>query len=179
MIFSTCVTISAFILGRIIIIIQLMKKALFLLMLLISPLCACTDIEINRGAELKQANIDRITPESNKGDVINVLGSPSSKSSFGDETWYYISNRRAQNIIGSDKVLEQDILAVTFDKNDKVSNVTVYNKDNMQNVQISDRKTPTAGHELNVLEQILGNVGKFNKDGDASTGRTSSRVPGG
>lgn len=156
-----------------------MKKALFLSALLLATLNACTDIQINRGAELKQASIDRITPESNKGDVLNVLGSPSSKSDFGDETWYYIYNKREQNIIGSDEVLEQDVLAITFNKSDKVSDVKIYNKDDMQQVEISDRKTPTAGHELNVIEQMLGNIGKFNKDGATSLGRASGRGPGG
>ena len=150
-----------------------MKKVLFLLL----ALTACTDIEISRGAELKQANIDRITPESNKGDVINVLGSPSSKSSFGDETWYYIYNKREQKIFGRDNVLAQEVLAVTFGKNEKVSDVKLYDKDAMNNVDISDKKTPTAGHEMTVIEQVLGNVGKFNKDGDAKS-RTAGRLPG-
>lgn len=152
-----------------------MKKVIFLTLL---ALTACTDIEVQRGAELKQEKIDRITPESNKGDVINLLGSPSAKSSYGDETWYYIYNKRERNIIGSDEVLEQDVLQVTFNKDDKVSTVKLFDESNAAQVEFSDKKTNTAGHELTVMEQILGNIGKFNKEGDAK-GSRGSRVPGG
>ena len=149
-----------------------MKKVIFLAILL----SACTNIEVQRGAELKQNKIDQITKESSKGDVINLLGSPSSKSSFGEETWYYIFNKRDQNIITDDKVIEQDVLVVTFNADDMVKIVEMYDESKAQKVEYSDKKTATAGHEMGVLEQVLGNVGKFGK---GTEGRSPSRTAGG
>src|SRR6478735_313294 len=97
-------------------------------------LTSCTDMQVQRGAELKQEKIDRITQESNKGDVINLLGSPSSKSSYGDEAWYYIYNKRDQNVFGDDDIIEQDVLTITFNKDDKVQDVKLYDKKDAQNV---------------------------------------------
>lgn len=151
-----------------------MKKLLLCLLL-----ASCTNIEIQRGAELRQEQVNKITPESAKGDVINLLGSPSSKSSFGEETWYYIHNRRELNIFGTDEIIEQEILAITFDADDMVKNVAVVDKNMAKEIEFSDDKTPTAGNELTILEQLLGNIGKFNKDGDTKTSGAGRGVPGG
>jgi outer membrane protein assembly factor BamE (lipoprotein component of BamABCDE complex) len=150
------------------------------LILALLILTSCTDIEIQRGAELRQEQIDKITTESAKGDVINLLGSPSTKSSFGDDTWYYIHNQRQLNLFGTDEITNQEILAITFNADDLVKKVEVVDLSKAQEVDFSEDKTPTAGNELSILEQMLGNIGKFNKEGDAKTvGSGRGNVPGG
>ena len=50
---------------------------------------------------------------------------------------------------------------VRFDKKGVVQQVERLDKQDGRDVQVVDRKTPTRGKELTVLEQLLGNVGKF------------------
>jgi outer membrane protein assembly factor BamE (lipoprotein component of BamABCDE complex) len=126
-------------------------------------LSACTTTEVHKGAELRQSKIDEITPESSREDVAKLLGTPSSKSSFGDEVWYYINNVRKKNIVSDDELLDQQVLAVTF-KEDKVAAVETYDISKSNNVQFNEDKTATAGRELTIIEQMLGNLGKFNTD---------------
>ncbi|MGE3714708.1 MAG: outer membrane protein assembly factor BamE, partial [Alphaproteobacteria bacterium] len=99
-----------------------------------------------------------------KDDVITVLGSPSSHSTFGPETWYYITTRKETTAFLAPEVVEQDVVRITFDDMGMVSNVEGYNLSNSQDIDVSSRETPTEGHELSFIEQLMGNIGRFNKD---------------
>ena len=142
----------------------------FALVISICLITACTNIKERRGAEIRDVKVAQIMPESSKGDVANLLGSPSTTSSFGEEVWYYINNKKRRVLFGDDEIMKQQVLAITFDTNGKVVNVEGFDKDDSKNIAFSNDVTPTSGHKLGVLEQILGNVGKFNTD---SMGRGS------
>jgi outer membrane protein assembly factor BamE (lipoprotein component of BamABCDE complex) len=137
-------------------------------------LASCTTIEEQKGAEIRQVKLERVVLGSNKGDVINALGNPSTKSTYGKETWYYISSKKQQQIISRDKTLEQEIVAITFDATQKVENIELYSKDDMRKVALAKDKTPTAGHEMGMMEQLLGNIGKFNAADKLGGGTTGS-----
>ena len=128
-------------------------------------LSSCTRIEERHGAALKQATIQKIEPNYTKAQVVGLLGSPSTKSSYGEEIWYYISNDQKRNIVTDDTLKEQEVLAIYFNENDKVYNVETYGMEDAKNIAFSERKTPTAGHELTAIEQLLGNVGRFTPAG--------------
>jgi outer membrane protein assembly factor BamE (lipoprotein component of BamABCDE complex) len=66
-------------------------------------------------------------------------------------------------------VVNQDIVAIVFDDVGTVSRVDRHGLDRAQEVSLVDRETPTAGSELTVLEQFIGNIGRFNPPADADT----------
>jgi len=137
---------------------------------------ACTTITQNNGAEIRQVKLDQVTTSSTKADVYNLIGSPSTKSVYGQETWYYITSQIKRQLVRDDKVIEQNVVAITF-TGDKVDNIEIYDTKDRREFATSERITPTAGRKLNMIEQLLGNVGKFNTDNpNAAIG---SRAPGG
>jgi outer membrane protein assembly factor BamE (lipoprotein component of BamABCDE complex) len=155
-----------------------MKKVLFIALVLAS----CTTIKEQRGAELRDSKTSQITASSTKADVLNLLGSPSTRSSYGSDVWYYIHSDKKRVLIGDDDVYKQQIIAITFDANGVVQNVEQFDQDDAKQFSFSGDRTPTAGNELGVLEQILGNVGKFNSDSvgsgrGAGTGGRSGPKP--
>ncbi len=139
-----------------------MKKFILLAVLVIS---ACTTITQNNGAEIRQVKLDEIGPSSTKPQIYELLGSPSTKSIYGDETWFYITSQIRRELIKSDKILKQNVIAITFDKANHVSNIEVYDINDRRDFANESDTTPTAGKPLTVMEQLLGNVGKFNKEG--------------
>ena len=151
-----------------------MKKFIILSLVIIS---ACSTVRQQNGAELRQVKLDQINSDSVKGDVYNLLGSPSTKSVYGEETWYYITSRTKKQLIRDDKIINQSIVAISFNPNDTVDNIEVYDENSRREFASSDRVTPTAGRQLNVFEQLLGNIGKFNTD--KSDTQIGSRSPGG
>jgi len=137
---------------------------LYLSIFLVIVLAACTTIEERHGALLKPKTIQKIVPNTTKQQVVSLLGSPSTKSSYGEQIWYYISNNQEREILANDDMLAQEVLAIYFNEDDKVYNVETYGLQDAKNVAFIERKTPTAGHELTAIEQLLGNVGRFTPD---------------
>ena len=63
--------------------------------------------------EKKQLNI--IEKESNKNDIVKLLGQPSTKSKFDNDVWIYIERKQTQSKItnlGQMKKFKNDILVL-------------------------------------------------------------------
>ena len=98
--------------------------------------------------------------EDTRSTVLSKLGSPSVSATFEPNIWYYVSQTTARSAYFHPKLRERDVVAITFDKDEKVTAVNAYKLKDGFKVAYSDRETPTRGRELTVLEQILGNVGR-------------------
>lgn len=96
-----------------------------------------------------------------RGDVQSLLGTPSATSAFGDETWYYISNQTTQVAFLAPRELRRQVVAVRFDPDGTVRDVSRLTLDDGQKVDLVDRETPTRGTETTVLQELLGNIGRF------------------
>lgn len=94
-------------------------------------------------------------------DVVRLIGSPSSVATFNPSIWYYITQKQEQFAFFKSQILEQRVLQLTFNESGRLQSIKSYNLENAQDVAMVSRITPTAGKELTVLEQILGNIGKF------------------
>jgi outer membrane protein assembly factor BamE (lipoprotein component of BamABCDE complex) len=104
-----------------------------------------------------------------KNHVSQLLGSPSTVSPFGGSTWYYISKKTEQVAFLDPDVLDQEVLSITFDDQDIVKDMKIYGLENGRIVEPVDRVTPTQGSNLTVLQQLLGNLGRFNTKDKKST----------
>lgn len=98
-------------------------------------------------------------------DVADLLGSPSSRSAFGPETWYYISRSTQPMLFLQPETLHQRVIAISFDAAGRVSGIKQYDKTDARDVALVDRETQTRGSELSFMQQILGNLGRFEDDG--------------
>lgn len=107
-----------------------------------------------------------IAGKTTRDDVLGKFGSPSSRSSFGEETWYYMSARKETYAFLRSEVADQDVVRITFDPSGVVSKVETYDKSSVQDVKVVDRTTPTEGHTYGFFEQIIGNIGRFNRGSD-------------
>jgi outer membrane protein assembly factor BamE (lipoprotein component of BamABCDE complex) len=126
-------------------------------------LTACAANVSTHGHRLDAAALAQIEPgQSSQGDVLQLLGSPSSLATFDDRTWYYVSQRTETHSFYSTTVVSQDVVAIVFDDQGLVRHVGRHDLNGARDIDLVDRETPTAGNELTVLEQFLGNIGRFN-----------------
>ena len=95
-------------------------------------------------------------------EVEEKLGSPSSVATFGGTTWYYISKRTESLAFFEEEVLDQRVVAIKFDQAGLVKEIRHYGIEDGQIIEIADARTPTRGQELGFLEQLFGNIGRFN-----------------
>ena len=98
-----------------------------------------------------------------------LIGTPSSAINYGGETWFYVFEKIETVSFFDPTVLEYNSLTIDFDTNGKVKAMKQRTKDDMKNVDLVSRETPTAGREYSVLEQLISNVGKFGKDKTAAS----------
>ena len=124
----------------------------------------CATKLANRGNHVDPKVLAEIAPgKQTREEVSELLGSPSSVTTFGDDTWYYISNRTETFAFFVPEVLERQVVKIKFGPDGKVNTIDTLNLDDGKQVELVKRTTPTHGTEMTVLEQVVGNLGRFKK----------------
>ncbi len=93
--------------------------------------------------------------------VAEKIGRPITASTFDDDGWYYVSSTMQQYLYHAPKVVDRRIVAVTFDENDVVTDVSTYGVEDGRIIDLATQTTPTHGRELTILQQVLGNLGRI------------------
>ena len=131
-----------------------------------AALAACTPEKDLHGMLPDKELIAEIKPgQTRQEDVTRILGTPSTVATFDKETWYYIGEKTETVAFFKPDILEQKVLVVRFTKDGVVDDVEqVDTKKDGKPVTPVARETPTKGKELTLIQQLVGNVGRFNKD---------------
>jgi len=132
-------------------------------------LAACTVSEDQRGNLPDPDKLAQVKPgTTTKTQVVKILGSPSSASTFDDAVWYYISRKTKQVAFLNPTVLDQQVYIVNFDDKGVVRNIDHKTLADGENITPAPGATPAPGREMTFLEQLIGNVGRFGNKGGAS-----------
>ena len=129
---------------------------------------ACTARIDQRGNKPDEDQVVLINPGvDDKNRVAELIGTPSAISTFNDRTWYYISKRTETVAFFDPETVDQEVLAISFDDSGVVDNMRIYGPEDGRTIAYVDRTTPTEGNELTLIQQLLGNLGRFNPQGDS------------
>jgi len=126
-------------------------------------LAACVPTQDTRGFIPDEEAIAQVKPGVTKDKVYDLFGSPSSMGTFDANVWYYIEKKTEQVAFYEPKTLDQRVLAVEFDKEGTVTAVKRWGLRDGKVVEPVARITETRGKELGFIEQVFGNIGRFNK----------------
>ncbi len=144
-----------------------LKPLVFLLLTLVS----CTSYPEDHGYVMHQENLEKIAVgQTDKTGVTELLGSPSTKSDYGTEKWYYIGKKATATAFFDPTVTEQSVIALEFDKGGKVHNMQKYSLKDSVNIQPVQEVTRTEGSTPGLIEQFLGNMGRFNSESHSRPG---------
>jgi len=100
--------------------------------------------------------------EQTRQDVQNLLGTPSTTAVFDTETWYYISSQTTQYAFYPVEELDRTVYAITFDERGILKEVRKLDANDGREIQVATRETVTKGREYSLIEQLIGNLGRFN-----------------
>jgi outer membrane protein assembly factor BamE (lipoprotein component of BamABCDE complex) len=138
--------------------------------LLAIGLASCAPTIDQRGNLPEPEKLAQIQPgTTTREQVVKILGTPSSTGVFDDKNWYYISRRIKQVSFFDPDVLDQQVYIVNFDAAGVVRGVDHKDLKDGQDIEPAPGATPAPGRELTFLEQVLGNIGRFNKGGSSSS----------
>ena len=95
-----------------------------------------------RNLEEKQAKL--IIQKSNKNDIQQILGPPSTKSTFDNDMWIYIereiTNKRLIKL-GKEKLLTNNVLILEISTQGQLMNKQFYDMNDMNEIKLSSLKT--------------------------------------
>lgn len=127
---------------------------------------ACTPTVAQHGNMLEDYQIEQIvTGVHTKSDVLRILGSPTTQAPFSDDIWYYIGQETEKRGILDPEVKQERIVIVAFDENGAVETINEASGDRID-IPVARDKTPTHGNDVTFMQQMLGNLGKFNPQTD-------------
>jgi len=115
-----------------------------------------------RGYVLADGALEQVPVGSSQEQVLIVLGTPSTVATISGEVFYYISQRTERAVtFMPEKVVDQRIIAVYFDKNRKVERLANYGLKDGKIFDYVSRTTPSGGEELSYLTYIFKIVPSF------------------
>jgi outer membrane protein assembly factor BamE (lipoprotein component of BamABCDE complex) len=119
-------------------------------------LAACTGEQFQKGYILPPNALEQIPIGASQDQVLIVMGTPSTVATLDGEVFYYISQRSERPVaFMNQKVVDQRVIAIYFDKNRRVRRLANYT---MQDGKIFDtisRTTPTSGQEMSYLAPLF------------------------
>jgi len=137
--------------------------------LLATGLASCAPTVDQRGNLPEPDKLAQIRPgTTTREEVVKILGTPSSTGVFDDKNWYYISRRIKQVSFFDPDVLDQQVYIVNFDAAGVVRAIDHKDLKDGRDIEPAPGATPAPGRELTFLEQVLGNIGRFNKSSSSS-----------
>ncbi len=168
-------------------------RQVFLPVMLAAPLLlgvmasGCSVVEAPKQLRGNRVDADQIkelvTGTSTRADATSLLGSPTAKATFDDNTWIYIGEVTRTRVGQMPGIMQQDVVVLNFDQGGVLRGVKRLNQEDSRNVSVVSRSTPSPGSEASFMQQLLGNVGKFNAGGAlggaGSTPGSSNPSPGG
>lgn len=114
---------------------------------------------IQSGYIISETALQQVPVGSSRDQVLIALGTPSTVAEFGGEVFYYISQtRRRMAMFMNSRVVEQRVLAIYFDSNDRVSRIADYGLQDGQVFDFVTMTTPTGGADLTFLQQMFRGV---------------------
>ena len=118
-----------------------MIKILYIIFLsLIVTNCSFKKVVKHHGVpflEKKQSSL--VVNKTNKNDILEILGNPSTKSKFDNDVWIYIERKQTQSKLtnlGRMKIYKNDVLVLEIDNHGILKKKEFYNKDDMKNIKI-------------------------------------------
>ena len=82
--------------------------------------------------------------QTNKNDIREILGNPSTTSKFDNDVWIYIERKQTQSRLknlGKMKIYENNVLVLEIDKYGLLKKKDFYDKNDMNNIKISKNTT--------------------------------------
>jgi outer membrane protein assembly factor BamE (lipoprotein component of BamABCDE complex) len=117
---------------------------------------ACTGEQFQKGYIMPTGALEQIPIGASQDQVLIVLGTPSTVATLDGEVFYYISQRTERPVMFmNQKVVDQRVIAVYFDKNRQVRCLANYGLKDGKIFDFISRTTTTSGQELSYLTPLF------------------------
>jgi outer membrane protein assembly factor BamE (lipoprotein component of BamABCDE complex) len=131
-------------------------RAVAAAVLVCGVLAGCTGEQFQKGYILPPGALEQIPIGASQDQVLIVLGTPSTVATLNGEVFYYISQRTSRPVMFmNQKVIDQRVIAVYFDKNRQVVRLANYGLKDGKIFDFISRTTATSGQEMSYLTPLF------------------------
>ena len=120
-------------------------KFFFIITLIFILSCSTNKVKNNHGVLSLNNKFNKIVVEnSNSNDILNILGPPSTKSSFDSNIWIYIERKKTNQSIfklGKQKIEKNNVLILEFNSKGILAKKKLYNLDDMNDYKFVEKAT--------------------------------------
>ena len=139
---------------------SIFEKFIFVILCMI--VINCSPIVENRGYVFDNELISKVeVGKTNAGQVLNILGTPSTTSTIDAKIWYYIYSKAETTAFYQPSVSRRRIITVSFNDDSRVTSIDEYGLEDGNIIAFNTNTTPTRGRELTILQQLFGNLGRL------------------
>ncbi len=123
-------------------------------------LTGCGDTVIRQGHLFHEEDIAQIKPGMGKDQVVLALGTPDTQSAAGGGSYYYISTTASQPMpFMKPEVTDRRIVAVYFDKKDRVAQIANYGMKDGKVFDFVKRETQGYSRDQGLLKELFRDIG--------------------
>jgi outer membrane protein assembly factor BamE (lipoprotein component of BamABCDE complex) len=131
-------------------------RAVAVAVLVCGALAGCTGEQFQKGYILPPGALEQIPIGASQDQVLIVLGTPSTVATLNGEVFYYISQRTSRPVMFmNQKVVDQRVIAVYFDKSRQVVRLANYGLKDGKIFDFISRTTATSGQEMSYLTPLF------------------------
>ena len=136
-----------------------MNKILLIIVLLLISNCTLNKVIKHHGVHFLEKKQEKLLlNNSNKNDIIKLLGPPSVKSTFDSDMWIYIERDTSSSKLsklGKKKLLKNNVLILELDSKGLLVKKIFLNKDDMKNIKFTDSITDMSFKKRTFLYDFL------------------------
>ena len=120
-------------------------KFFFIITIILIFSCSTNKVKNNHGVLSLNNKFNKIVVEkSNSNDILNLLGPPSTKSSFDTNIWIYIERKKTNQSIfklGKQKIEKNNVLILELNSKGILAKKKLYNLDDMNDYKFVEKAT--------------------------------------
>ena len=138
-----------------------MKNILIIFFLFVVN-CNFNKVVNNHGVHFLDKKQDQlIVNTSNKNDIINLLGPPSTKSTFNNDLWIYIERKKTRTTLfklGKKKILTNNVLLLEIDKRGLLAKKELIDINDMNKIKFSTDATELTHKKKSFVYDFLSSM---------------------
>jgi outer membrane protein assembly factor BamE (lipoprotein component of BamABCDE complex) len=139
-------------------------KNLFILLLITLFFSACSlkRVEKHHGVHFLNKKQEKLTVnQSNRNDILELLGSPSTRSTFDNDLWIYIereTKRPSILVFGQEEVIINNVLLLEIDNMGILHKKEFLDVTKMENIKFTERVTESQYKQRTFLYDFLSSM---------------------
>ena len=136
-----------------------MIKILYIFfIILVATSCSVKQIDKYHGVAFLEKKQKQLSiNQSNKNDIIKILGAPSTKSILEDDLWIYIENRKSKSSLfklGKEIVITNNVLVLEINNKGILKNKKFYNINDINKIDFNKDQTAMSDKDSFVYSVI-------------------------